>query len=250
MALAEYLRRYQSPFNRTKVQLMGNLIGPTLRGKRVLDYGAGAGYMAVCCARRGAEVALVEAEATALRTARYYAEREGVASRCRFLSFTTLPPALERERFDLVVAKDVIEHVEDDLGLLRRLARVQEAGGRLLSTQSAFSLNFVLEGAYERWWKRRTAWCGWDPTHVRFYTPFSLRRLLRAAGYRAVRWRGVFIVPYDLPSWAVLLRRRIEFPWLRYVDLTLGRHFPLNRCGWDVIVLAVRDGRPAAGGTR
>jgi SAM-dependent methyltransferase len=43
-------------------------------------------------------------------------------------------------RFDLVLATDIIEHVDDDLGALRELRRVLKPGGYLLLTVPAFRL--------------------------------------------------------------------------------------------------------------
>ena len=115
------------------------------------------------------------------------------------------------------------------------------SGDRLfISTQNSLSLNYLLEGTYHRKWLREEHWCGWDPTHVRFYRPGSLRRRLAQAGYRPTRWWGTFIVPYNILSWLVLLRRKIERSSLHKLDLALGGLFPFNRLGWSLMVLAER----------
>jgi 2-polyprenyl-6-hydroxyphenyl methylase/3-demethylubiquinone-9 3-methyltransferase len=240
-ALASYLELCQRPFNRTKLEVMSGMLPGELAGQSVLDYGCGAGSFTVLCARRGARVVAVDAEGAVLRTASYHARREGVAERCRFIDTDTFAGRPGDETFDVIVAKDVIEHVADDQGLLRDFARRQRPGGRLLvSTQSALSLTFLVESLYFRAWRGETGWCGWDPTHLRFYTPRSLARKLRAAGYRP-RWRhGFYIVPYRIVTYALLFRRWIELPALRYVDLWLGGHVPFNLFGWDLAVLAER----------
>jgi len=48
-------------------------------------------------------------------------------------------------RFDLILATDIIEHVEDDLSALRELCRVLRPGQHLLLTVPAFSLLWGLE---------------------------------------------------------------------------------------------------------
>jgi SAM-dependent methyltransferase len=48
-------------------------------------------------------------------------------------------------RFDLVLATDIIEHVEDDLSALRELRRVLKPGRHLLLTVPAFSLLWGVE---------------------------------------------------------------------------------------------------------
>jgi 2-polyprenyl-6-hydroxyphenyl methylase/3-demethylubiquinone-9 3-methyltransferase len=239
-ALVAYLESCQRPFNRTKIEVMSAMLPSELAGQHVLDYGCGAGSFTVLCARRGAQVVAVDAEAAVLRTAGHHARQAGVAERCRFLdpdAFARLPA----ETFDVIVAKDVIEHVPDDEGLLRDFARRQRPGGRLLvSTQSALSLTFLVESLYYRAWRGEVGWCGWDPTHLRFYTPRSLARKLRAAGFRPRRRHGFYIVPYRILTYALLFRRWVELPALRYVDLWLGGRFPFNLFGWDVALLAER----------
>ena len=135
-----------------------------------------------------------------------------------------------------MILKDVVEHIRDDAVLLRQLASCQAAGDRLLlCTHNTWSLNYVLEGGYKRWWCGEKRWLGWDVTHLRFYTPRSLRRLLRAAGYTARRWCGLYIIPYNLLAW------KVKLDVLHKVDLWFGHLFPLNRLGWNVLVEAVRS---------
>ena len=240
-ALEQYLRLGALVFNRTAIELIRSMTGE-VSGKRILDYGGGAGIMAVAYAKAGADVALVDAEANALRTARYYARREGVENRIRTIHSETFPPSLRNERFDIVLAKDVIEHIQEDQQFLVDLCACQPRGGRLiLSTQNSRSLNYLLEGTYQKRWRRNTGWCGWDQTHLRFYTAASLGRQLRKAGYSAERWASVYLVPYNILAWFFLLKLEIELPALRYLDLSLGRIFPFNRLGWNIIVRAARE---------
>jgi len=247
--LADYLRGADA-YNLAKVQVFERFLGPDLAGKAVLDYGGGAGYMAVRCAERGARVTLVDAEPNALETARLLGAKHGVADRIHTICDQAFPPGVIGERFEVILLKDVIEHIADDEGLLRSFARCQPQGGQLLvSTHSRWSLNYLVEGSYKRWWCGEKDWLGWDPTHLRFYTPRSLSRLLRRAGYRARRWWGLYIIPYKIGSWVTLGRRKIQLDGLHQVDLWLGDLFPFNRLGWNVVVeAALVDAAP--GGVR
>jgi 2-polyprenyl-6-hydroxyphenyl methylase / 3-demethylubiquinone-9 3-methyltransferase len=240
-ALEQYLRLGDLVFNRTAIELLRSMTGE-VSGKRILDYGGGAGIMTVAYARAGADVVLVDAEANALRTAQYYARREGVENRIRTIRSEVFPSSLRNERFDIVLAKDVIEHIEDDQQFLDGLSACQHRGGiLLLSTQNSRSLNYLLEGTYQKHWCGNTGWCGWDQTHRRFYTAASLGGMLGRAGYRAERWASVYLIPYNILSWLFLLKLDIELPALRYCDLSIGRIFPFNRLGWNIIARAVRE---------
>jgi 2-polyprenyl-6-hydroxyphenyl methylase/3-demethylubiquinone-9 3-methyltransferase len=241
-ALDQYLRLGERAFNKTKFELFVSMIGE-VSGKRILDYGGGAGIMAIPLAKAGADAVLVDAEANALRTARFYARRDGVEQRIRMLQSETFPAALKGERFDIILAKDVIEHIQDDQQFLSDLFDCQSRGGiLLLSTQNRRSLNYLLEGSYQKYWLVNADWCGWDSTHLRSYTAASLRQKLENAGYTVKRWSGVFIVSYSILSWFSLLKVEIDIPALRHIDLSIGRIFPFNRFGWNVIAKATWDG--------
>ncbi len=236
--LEQYLKLGDLPFNKTKFRLFLRLAGD-VRGKRVLDYGGGAGIMAVPLAKAGADTTLVDAEANALRTARFYAEREHVTESVKTVHSERFPETLRDNRYDLVIAKDIIEHIDRDQEFLSDLAGCQEKGGRLLlSTQNDLSLNYILEGSYQKYWCKNNNWRGWDQTHLRFYNYKTLTEKLEAAGYRPVKWAGVFIIPYSILSWVFLLKVQINLPSLRFFDLAFGSMFPFNRLGWNIIVSA------------
>jgi 2-polyprenyl-6-hydroxyphenyl methylase/3-demethylubiquinone-9 3-methyltransferase len=240
-ALEQYLRLGALVFNRTAMELITSMTGD-VSGKRILDYGGGAGIMAIAYAKAGADVVLVDAEANALRTARYYAGTEGVENKIRTIHSEGFPSSLKNERFDVVLAKDVIEHIPDDQQFLSDLSACQDRGGSLLlSTQNSRSLTYLVEGTYQKHWRGNTGWCGWDPTHLRFYTAGSLEAKLEKAGYKTERWASVYVVPYNILSWLFLLKVEIELPVLRYCDLSIGRIFPFNRLGWNIIVRAARE---------
>lgn len=76
--------------------------------------------------------------------------------------------------FHLILATDVLEHLEDDRSVMRELRRVAAPGARLLATVPAY-----------RW-----LWSQHDDAHhhVRRYTLRDLRRRLRAEGWEAVEW--------------------------------------------------------------
>lgn len=70
--------------------------------------------------------------------------------------------------FDVFVAMDVIEHLDDDLGALRRWLRLVKPGGSVFITVPAFA--FL--------WSRHDILLG----HERRYTKKSLRRFAQSAG--------------------------------------------------------------------
>jgi SAM-dependent methyltransferase len=77
------------------------------------------------------------------------------------------------DEFDLVLACDVLEHVEDDIGALVELRRVTSPGGTLLITVPA----------YPWMWTEHDV----QLHHVRRYTLRVLRARVRAAGWHLER---------------------------------------------------------------
>jgi 2-polyprenyl-3-methyl-5-hydroxy-6-metoxy-1,4-benzoquinol methylase len=93
---------------------------------------------------------------------------------------------LADERFDLVYASEIIEHVSDTDSFLAELARVLIPGGLLmLSTPNSAFWPFRLAGLL-----------GWTvsdvqhPGHIRFFSKRSLTSAIEAAGFVDVRVSG------------------------------------------------------------
>jgi len=237
-ALKQYLELGELVYNKTKFTLFRRLAGD-VQGKRVLDYGSGAGIMAIPYAHDGAEVVLVDAASNALNTATFYAQKQKVKNSIRTIHAEAFPKDLKKERFDIVIAKDIIEHIHDDQRFLKDLSDCQDKGGiLLLSTQNSFSLNYLLEGSYRKYICGNKNWCGWDTTHLRFYTISSLKEKLNFAGYRPQKWASVYIIPYNIFSWLFLLKVNIYASFLHKFDLLFGTIFPFNTLGWNIIVRA------------
>jgi ubiquinone/menaquinone biosynthesis C-methylase UbiE len=145
-------------------------------GERVLDLGCGLGDFTAALAEHGANATGCDVAEEALRRARLRHPQ------LRFtLSGETLP--FGDESFDAVWAGEVLEHVQDGLGLLAEVQRVLRPGGLLLvSTPSHGPLRRLWLGlstrAFERTFEPRS-------DHVRFFTAGTLRALLTDAGFDA-----------------------------------------------------------------
>ncbi len=149
------------------------LLDRVARGERVLDLGCGLGDFAGELAGHGARVVGCDVAETALRLARTrHPGIEFVLTGEEELSFSD-------ESFDVVWAGEVLEHVQDGLGLLAEVRRVLRSGGRLvLSTPDHGRLRRLRLGlsatAFERHFDPRS-------DHVRFFTARTLRGTLEAA---------------------------------------------------------------------
>lgn len=235
--LEVYLYKYQTTYYIRKVREVMRLIPADLVGKRFLDVGCCGGYFSVKLAKMGARGIGLDASIHAVKAATLYAEKAGVTEKIEF-STGDLTEMRFSEKFDLIIAKDVIEHIKDDIRFLSILSNLLTAKGQLIiTTQNAASFNYVFEGMIRKIINPGKKWIGWDPTHVRWYTPWSLRRKLRMVGLIAERFSGSYYMPY-VHIYKELLKRDLGGGIVTFIDDFLGGYWPFNRMGWSISVLA------------
>lgn len=75
--------------------------------------------------------------------------------------------------FDVIVAGEIIEHIDDPAAFVSNLARhLNEQGRLVMTTPHAFFFLHFLESIFSSPEQR------WNPQHVAWYCPFTLRNLL------------------------------------------------------------------------
>ena len=100
-----------------------------LSGLRILDIGCGAGLLCEPFTRLGAQVIGVDPSATNIAAAKLHADKGhlSIDYRC-----TTVEEMDVRERFDIVLAMEVVEHVTDVGMFLNRCAAMLKPGGLMV----------------------------------------------------------------------------------------------------------------------
>jgi 2-polyprenyl-3-methyl-5-hydroxy-6-metoxy-1,4-benzoquinol methylase len=134
-------------------------------GGRVLDLGCGTGFFLEALAGTH-EVRGLDASPLAVAMSRVRGLAGVAEGTAEDLS------AVADERFDLVTLLDVIEHLDDDLGALRRARALLKPGGRLLVTVPAYPALWSYHDERNR--------------HRRRYRRTPLRNLCATAGLTAV----------------------------------------------------------------
>ncbi|TAI62647.1 bifunctional 2-polyprenyl-6-hydroxyphenol methylase/3-demethylubiquinol 3-O-methyltransferase UbiG [Bradyrhizobium sp. Leo170] len=129
-----------------------------LSGLRTLDIGCGAGLLCEPLARLGAQVIGIDPSATNIAAAKLHADKGHLAIDYRC---TTVEEMDARERFDIVLAMEVVEHVTDVGVFVKRCTAMLKPGGLMvLSTLNrnwkSFALAIVGAEYVLRWLPRGT----------------------------------------------------------------------------------------------
>ncbi len=162
------------------------------KGLRLLDIGCGGGLLSEPMARLGAEVVGADAAADNIPVARLHAERMGLEIDYRHATAEDLAAA--GERFDVVLAMEIVEHVPDPAAFLAACHDLVEPGGLIIvstlnRTARSFALAILGAEYVLRWLPRGTH--DWR----RFITPDELYGLLRAAGLEPIDRKGFVFDP-------------------------------------------------------
>lgn len=160
-----------------------------LAGRTALDVGCGAGLLCEPLARLGAAVTGLDAAPENISVARLHAERQGLAIDYRAGGVE----ALAGERYDLVTAMEVVEHVSDPAAFVRGLAGALAPDGLMvLSTPNRTALSrlamITIGEGLGRIPKGTHDWS-------KFLTPPELTALLEDAGLRVIDLRGLSFSP-------------------------------------------------------
>lgn len=164
-------------------------------GGKLLEIGAASGYF-LNAARVDFETAGLEPSEWAARQAR---ERYRLDVYAESLESTT---RFSPGTFDVVALIDVIEHVADPLGFLKRAAELLKPGGILyLVTPDAGSLSARL---------LRGSWWGLRPAHVYYFDRSTMTAMLTRAGLDAALVKSFGRI-FTWSYWASRLRHYPSF---------------------------------------
>jgi 2-polyprenyl-6-hydroxyphenyl methylase/3-demethylubiquinone-9 3-methyltransferase len=160
----------------------------SLSGLRILDIGCGGGILSEPLARLGAAMVGADPSERNIAAAREHAARSGVPVDYRCTTAEALADA--GERFDIVLAMEVVEHVTDVGLFVSRCAEMVKPGGLMIlatinRTVKAFALAIVGAEYVLRWLPVGTH--QWD----KFVTPNELEIALTKSGLDVTAETGV-----------------------------------------------------------
>lgn len=164
----------------------------SLKQLRILDVGCGGGILAEPLARLGAEVVGIDPAEENAAAAQAHAAERGLTIDYRAATAEALADA--GERFDVVIASEVVEHVTDVGAFVRRCAEMVKPGGLLIVTTinrtlKSFGLVIVAAEYIMRWLPIGTH--RWD----KFVAPDELEAAMVAGGLAVIDHKGAI---YDI----------------------------------------------------
>jgi 2-polyprenyl-6-hydroxyphenyl methylase/3-demethylubiquinone-9 3-methyltransferase len=165
-----------------------------LKGLRMLDIGCGGGILSEPLARLGAQIVGADPASENIAAAQAHAQESGVAVDYRATTAEALAEA--GERFDVVLAMEVVEHVTDVKEFVAVCASMVKPGGLMIAatlnrTLKSFALAIVGAEYVLRWLPRGTH--QWD----KFVTPNELELAFEQGGLQVTGERGVIYNPFS-----------------------------------------------------
>jgi 2-polyprenyl-6-hydroxyphenyl methylase/3-demethylubiquinone-9 3-methyltransferase len=159
-----------------------------LTGLRILDIGCGGGLLSEPLARLGAAVVGADPAEANIEAGKLHAAEAGVSVDYRATTAEALADG--GERFDVVLAMEVVEHVADMSLFIKRCAEMVKPGGLMIAatlnrTLKSFALAIVGAEYVLRWLPRGTH--RWD----KFVTPNELEAALARHGLAVTDETGV-----------------------------------------------------------
>ncbi|GLR66272.1 ubiquinone biosynthesis O-methyltransferase [Acidocella aquatica] len=159
---------------------------------RILDVGCGAGLLSESLARAGHEVLGLDAGAEVIAAAQAHAAGQGLSLSYRNATAEAL--VAEGEKFPVITALEVIEHVAEPGEFVATLAALLEPGGLLfISTMNRGRKSFLVAKLGAEYLLRLLP----VGTHnwSQFITPVELGGHCRAAGLRLCDTAGITFAP-------------------------------------------------------
>jgi 2-polyprenyl-3-methyl-5-hydroxy-6-metoxy-1,4-benzoquinol methylase len=159
--------------------------------KRVLEVGAGPGSITRVLTHKGkCTVTALEIDAAAIEIVSQHCQRVIKAD----LNVSTWPELLSGEKFDVVVAADVLEHIYDPLITLRHMKDLLNESGYIVTSIPHVGHSTLQICLFDEDFEYRD-WGLLDRTHIRFFGIKNMQSLFENSGLKIIEAQFVVREP-------------------------------------------------------
>ncbi len=158
----------------------------------ILDVGCGGGLLSEPMARLGANTTGLDADANAIAVAKEHAEKQNLS--ITYLNTSTDELAQKKKKYDVVLALEILEHVDNPALFVEHCFRLCKKNGLVIfstlnKTAKSYALGIVAAEYILGWVPRRTH--DWH----KFIKPSALSAAIRQAGGTPVALDGLIYNP-------------------------------------------------------
>ncbi len=206
------------------------------KGKRVLEIGAGPGSITrVLKGHGGCRVTAIELDEEAIKKLSPFCEHV-YQSDLNDQSWTSV--LSNDEKFDVVVAADVLEHLYDPPTTLRAVKDILDADGSVVVSLPHIGHNAVIGCLLQKDFELQD-WGLLDKTHIQFFGIENMQRLFNDAGFKIIEAEFIVLPPEQT---------ELAYFWRR-IPPKLKERLTDNRFGmvYQVVVKAIMDLSPEQG---
>lgn len=229
----KYAAYLETPEGRLRLDLaysnVQEFLPQVTRSLRALDIGCGTGATAVCLARLGFQVTLLDSSLPMLELARRAANEAGVSNNIAVKNgdAAELANLFDAGSFDVILCHNTLEYVEEPDAVLRGAARLLRGSSAILSLVVRNQAGEVLKAAIkdgdlssaennlEAEWAHESLYGG----NVRLFRPDALKTMLAAASLALTAERGVRVMSDYLPP---QVSRSAEYERIFELERKLG----------------------------
>src|SRR5579864_627531 len=230
----KYAAYLETPEGRLRLDLaysnLQEFLPQVTRSLRALDVGCGTGATAVCLARLGFQVTLLDSSLPMLQLARRAAYEAGVSDNIAVKNgdAAELANLFDAGSFDVILCHNTLEYVDDPDAVLRGAARLLRDSSAILSVVVRNQAGEVLKAAIKDGdltsakhniaaeWAHESLYGG----SVRLFRPDTLKAMLAAASLALTAERGVRVMSDYLPP---QLSRSAEYERILKLERKIGR---------------------------
>jgi len=205
------------------------------KNARILDIGCGAGDFLLILKDQG--FSKVEGLDYS-RQAKNFAEKRGLKVTLCDIEKDKLP---YRNKFDVVILGDILEHTFEPAFFLRKVKKLLEKDGWLLISvpNAGWYLNGILLTFFPQFLRLSPAFGVW--THCNQFTFYTLKKILQDSGFEVIRLIGIPFVQPKPPKESII-RKILKFIFrlpIKFTDLFSNFYPPVFSS--HLIVLAIRE---------